>query len=239
MVGFLGTIFSERLIAGTKRICCNTTSWFVEDKYRAQMLPLRLFAPILRMKDLLITNLSPTDRAGEICKGMGYKFLDQEQIVVPVIPGLASMLGIGRRNIVISFEQSEIQPHLNLEERQIFADHRNLPCRHFLIKERTGEYCYGIATSNPMARFRHLQGNWLNLCYLSQSAVFARNFPLIKKALWAEGRFFVLRYDARFFSTKLSQIAVRRNKIRQYKSKEAVSAPIDNIYSELVTFNKY
>lgn len=240
MVGFLGTIFSERFIAGARRICCNTTSWFVEEEYRNQMQALRLFAPILKMQDLLITNLSPTDRAGEICKRMGYKDLDREQIAVPILPGLASLLGSLRKRAVISFDAAEIQTQLNPQEQKIFADHRGLPCKHFLIKElQTGQYCYGIATTTPLGRLRGLKGQWLNLCYLSEAGVFARNFPFIKKDLWKQGRYLALRYDARLLPGKLSQLSVKKNKSRQYKSKDVVSAAVDNIYSELVTFNKY
>ena len=240
VVGFLGTIFSERVLDGAKRICCNTTSWFVEEEYRAQMVALRLFAPILKMKDLFITNLSPTDRATEICDRMGYQRLDDEQIAVPVIPEIASLLRNGRRRLLVSFERSEIQRHLNPEERRILEDHCNLACKHFLIKElRTGEHCYGIATAMPLGRFRILKGQWLNLCYLSNSELFARNFSFIKNDLLREGRFFLVRYDSRLLSRKLSRMALRRKKMRQYKSKELPSQTIDNIYSELVTFNKY
>ncbi|HET8924019.1 MAG TPA: hypothetical protein VFN26_13605 [Candidatus Acidoferrum sp.] len=240
MIGFLGTIFSERLIAGTTRICCNTTSWFVEEEYRAQMLALRLFAPLLKMKDLLITNLSPTDGAKKICENMGYEYLDQEQIAIPVLPGIASIWGSGRKRLVVSFERNEIQSHLNQEERKIFEDHCKLACTHFLLRDLpTGEYCYGIATTTPLGRLRTLRGQWLSLCYLSNASMFARNFRFIKKDLWIAGRFVALRYDARFLPGKLSRLAVRKKKTRQYKSKEPISWTVDNIYSELVTFNKY
>src|SRR5215472_7868085 len=38
IVAFAGTIFSERLIGGQKRICCNASTWFVEEEYRPRML---------------------------------------------------------------------------------------------------------------------------------------------------------------------------------------------------------
>lgn len=242
MVGFLGTIFSERVIAGTKTMCCNTTSWFVEEEYRTQMVALRLFAPILKMKDLLITNLSPTDRAKEICEKMGYMYLDQEQIALPVLPNIEFLTGSrsGRGRLWVSFEKNEIGSHLSPAEQKIFEDHCSLACQHFLIKELpSGESCYGIATTTPLGRFRRLKGQWLSLCYLSDASVFARNFRFIKKDLWMAGRFVALRYDARLLPGKLSRMAVRKKKARQYKSKEAFFSAVDNIYSELVTFNKY
>lgn len=240
MVGFLGTIFSQRSIAGKSTICCNTSSWFVEDEYRTQMLPLQLFAPILRMKDLLITNLSPTERAREICEKFGYKNLDLEQVAIPVIPGVAAILESMRRRVELCFELGEIHDRLNAEEREIFEDHNKLSCTHFLIRRpQSREYCYGIATTTLFGKLRFLKGQWLNLCYLSNPAVFTRNFPAIKKDLWMNGRFFALRYDARLLPGKLSRIEMRNQITRQYKAKEPVTWTIDNLYSELVTFNKY
>ncbi len=235
MVGFLGTIFSERVIEGKTRICCNMTSWFVEPEFRKATL--RLCAPILRMKGLLITNMSPSDLAIEVCKTLGYEFLDREQVAVPVLP--FSSFGT-RKRLLISFDPREIKGHLSAEEVRIFQDHSSLACKHFLIKERqSGRYCYGIATVSPIRRLRLLKGQWLNLCYLSDARVFARNYRHVRMELWRQGRFFLLRYDARLLPVQLSRIAIRDKKARQYKSSEPISCTIDNLYSELVTFNKY
>jgi hypothetical protein len=237
IVGFLGTIFSERVIAGKVRICCNTTSWFVEEEFRTQMQALQLFAPILRMKDLLITNMSPTDRATAICEKLGYKYLDHEQVVIPVLPTFGFW---SRKRLLVSFDPSEIERHLNSEQKKILQDHAGLACKHFLIKERySGQYCYGIATTTPLRRLRLLKGQWLNLCYLSDASVFTRAYRFIRNEFWREGRFFLLRYDARLLPRQLSRIAMRSKKTRQYKSREPLSWIVDNLYSELVTFNKY
>ena len=240
IAGFLGTIFSERWVDGAKRICCNTTSWFVEEEYRDQMAALRLFGPILKMNGLVITNLSPTARAQHICEAFGYKALDSEQIAVPMLPGLASLLGLRRKGISFTLEKTEIPAHLTPDELKIFEDHSGLACKHFLIVDRqTAEHCYGIATTTPLGRFRGLGAHWFNLCYLSNPSVFAKSFPWIKSGLWFEWRCIALRYDSRLVPTKLSSLALRRVQIRQYRSKEALPSAIDNIYSELVTFNKY
>lgn len=236
MVGFLGTIFSERIVDGKKRVCCCTTSWYVEEGYRTQMLALRLFAPILRMKELLITNMSPTSPAVKMCETLGYKYLDQEQVVIPTLPWFA--FGI-RKRLWVTFEPQEIEGYLKPEEKRIFEDHAGLACKHFLIQERTGEYCYGIANTTPLRKLRLLKARWLNLCYVSNPEVFKRNYRYVWKDFWKEGRFLLLRYDARLLPGGLSRIAMRKEKTRMYKSAEPVSWTIDNIYSELVTFNKY
>ena len=237
IVGFLGTIFSERRMNGKNWTCCNTTCWFVEPEFRNQMQTLRLFAPILKMKGLLITNLTPSDGAIRICEQFGYKSLDQEQVVVPVLPLPA--FAIGKRPLV-SFDPNEIKRYLTAEEEKIFRDHEGLKCKHFLIRERhSGEHCYGIATALPMRRLSFVKGQWLNVCYLSNAEIFSRNYRHIRIKLWREGRFCFLRYDARLVPGQLSRIASRAKKIRQYKSSEPLPWTIDNLYSELMTFNKY
>jgi hypothetical protein len=240
VAAFIGTIFSERTAGGEKRVFCNLTTWFVEEKYRPQRLGLLVLKPVLTMDNLCITALSPADVTTEILEKFGFKYLDQEQIAVPVVPEMASLIGKGKRGISITFKKSEIQKHLNPEDRKIFEDHCKLACKHFLLREdRTAQYCYGIATTAPLGRFRLLKGQWLNLCYLSDPAVFTRNFRFIKMDLWMEGRFLLLRYDARLLPASLSRMELKKKKTRQFKSKHMISGTVDNLYSELVTFNKY
>jgi hypothetical protein len=240
VAAFIGTIFSERLAAGEKTVFCNLTTWFVEEQYRPQRLGLLVLKPILTKDNLCITALSPADVTREILETFGFKFLDQEQIAVPIIPEMSSLVGRGRKAVSISFEKNEVQKHLSPEELRIFEDHSQLACKHFLIRELgTGQYCYGIATTTPLGRLRLLRGQWLNLCYLSDPAVFVRTFRFIKKDLWSAGRFFFLRYDARLLPARLSRMESRKKKARQFKSNQLIPGIIDNLYSELVTFNKY
>lgn len=240
LAAFIGTIFSERIADGEKRVFCNLTTLFVEEEYRRQGLGSLVLKPILTRENLFITALSSGDVTRKIFEKFGFKFLDQEQIAIPVVPEVTSLVGKGRKGISITFEKSEIQKHLNPEDLKIFDDHCKLACKHFLIREeKTAQYCYGIATTNPLGRFRLLKGQWLNLCYLSDPAVFVRNLRFIKKDLWMEGRFFLLRYDKRLLPAGLSLMELKKKKTRQFKSKQLISGTVDNLYSELVTFNKY
>jgi len=240
VVAFIGTIFSERINNGEKKVFCNLTTWYVEEEYRPQRLGLLVLKPVLTKENLLITALSPAEATRQILEKFGFKFLDQEQVAIPVLPSLASFAGKGRKGVSIIFEKSKIPQHLNTEDQRIFEDHSELGCKHFVItEEQNQQYCYGIATATPLGRFRGLKGQWLNLCYLSNPAMFMRAFRFIKKDLWVEGRFLFLRYDARLLPARLSRMELRKKKTRQFKSKNSISGTIDNLYSELVTFNKY
>jgi hypothetical protein len=238
---FIGTMFSERVLAnGSKETFCNFTTWFVEEEYRPQRLGLMVLRPVLTMKNVCVTALSPADTTRDILKQFGFLFLDVDQITVPILPGIASLISPGRAGCVLSFEKAEIEKYLGSHEREIFEHHKGLACIHFVVAEKgTGRYCYGIATSTPLGKFRALGARYLNICYLSDSQVFAKNFPSIKWKLWLEGRFVFLRYDARFLPSGLSRFESRTKKARQFKSSTLAPSTIDNLYSELVTFNKY
>jgi len=239
VVAFVGTIFSERLIAGTKRLCCNLTTWFVEPQYRARMLGPLLLSRILSIDGLLITSFTPSKVSQALCEKMGFEYLERYELVVPIVPGISSVGRNHRQKTSITFNVEEIQHQLNEHERRILRDHATLPCQHFLVRNGTGAYCYGIATTTPLGKFRTLKRNWLNLCYLSDPFAFARSFRSLQNQLWTKGRFALLRCDARLLPPDFSRIAMRRQKARQFKSKEPFSATVDNLYSELITFNKY
>jgi hypothetical protein len=239
VVGFIGTIFSERVVQGKKVPYCNITTWAVDADYRAMLLGLRLLEPIFKRKDVLITSLTPSDSSRDISEKMGFKLLEEEQVSVPILPRLWPMPG-QQEDRRISFDREEIGKQLEGEDRTIFEDHRELDCVHFLIKERDkGLYCYGIGTTSVLRRLRFLGAKWLNLCYLSNAEVFERNLPNLRNSLLKRGRFLLLRYDSRLIPERLSRIEFRDKRARQFKSKEFSSCKVDNLYSELVTFNKY
>ena len=55
-VGFLGLLFSQRVIRGKETTFCNINSWLVKKEYRRQSL--RLLFPVLELHDHTITALT-------------------------------------------------------------------------------------------------------------------------------------------------------------------------------------
>lgn len=239
VVAFIGTIFSERVIQGKKIPYCNLSTWIVDSNYRSRLLGLLILERIFKMKDVLISSLTPSESSRDISEKMGFKLLEHRQITVPMFPRAAPDPS-GNGNLLISFDGHEIRTHLGDEDRAIYDDHSGLKCTHFLVKEKgTGMYCYGIGTSSTLRRLRAFGAKWLNLCYLSNVDVFVRNFLFFKKYVWKHGRFLLLRYDSRLIPSRLSSIEFKTKRARQFKSASYPSCHVDNLYSELVTFNKY
>lgn len=239
VVAFIGTIFSERVIQGKKVPYCNLSTWIVDSDYRARLLGLLILERIFKMKDVFISSLTPSESSRDISEKMGFRLLEHSQITVPMFPAVAPAPN-GNANLLISFDGREIRNHLGEEDRAIYDDHSGLQCTHFLIKgNSTSLYCYGIGTSWTLRRLHAFGAKWLNLCYLSNVDVFVRNFQCFKKYVWRHGRFILLRYDSRLIPYRLSSIQFKTKRSRQFKSAAFTSSHIDNLYSELVTFNKY
>lgn len=239
VVAFIGTIYSERVIHGKKVPYCNLSTWIVDSGYRSMLLGLLVLERIFKVKDVFVSSLTPSDSSKDISEKMGFRPLERSQITIPIFPRVALILN-GNRNLLISFDGQEIRDHLGMEDRAIYDDHSGLQCAHFMVKENaTGLYCYGIGTSSTVRRLSALGAKWLNLCYLSNVDLFVRNFQCFKRCLWMHGRFLLLRYDSRLIPRRLSSIELKTERARQFKSAEFTSCHLDNLYSELVTFNKY
>ena len=245
--GFLGTIYVRRTINGKSSVRCNISSWVVDENYRASLgktgkgLGRKLAEPVLAHKDIVVTALTPNPLSKKSCESMGFKRLDSEQIAIPVFPGFRGRPGFGsNRELAISFNTSEIFARLAEKERKICDDHRNLPCKHFLLEsQKSGEYCYGIATTNPIRRLAGIGGKFLNLCYVSNPEFFVRHFWAFAGLLWKEGHIAAVRYDQRMIPRSISRLAQRMVYPRLFHSTEVGSPQVDLLYSELVLFNVY
>lgn len=238
ILAFVGTIFSERVIDGKTRLFCNMNTWFVQEEYRSQMLAFTILKPLLKLNDALITALTPGDLTVTVLERLGFKMLDENQIAIAITPPLIPSIRTSSRPLVL-FDGPAVESYLNREDRKIYRDHSSLGCTHFLIKEPLSEkYCYGIATTSLMRKLSFLGGKWLNVCYVSDAKVLAGNFRSFTRQLWKR-KFFGLCYDARLLPCNLSKTSVKKKKKRQYRWMNGPAGPIDNLYSELVTFNKY
>jgi len=241
IAGFLGTLYSRRTVDGQSVVFCNMSSWIMGAEYRAMKIGSKLLAPILDAERLLITNLTPSAAHRKSYEKIGFQVLEEEQISIPIVPRLGSGTN-GKKNgrWLATFDKNKIRDILHTNDRKIFEDHEDLPCVHFLIRDaESGRYCYGLATTSKVHKLKFMGAKLLNVCHLSDPDFFARNLNLIKKYLWASGRFVFLRYDARLLKSRLSRFEFKNRGLRLYRSNGLAAPLVDNIYSELITFNKF
>ena len=242
--GFLGTIYTRRTINGKFFLSCNLSCWIVDERYRASLgkagkgVGRRMLDPVLGQKDVIATALSANVLSTKSFLSAGFKSLDSGQMIIPVIPGFR---GFGTtRKVEISFKTCEIGRRLSEYEREVWNNHRCLPCQHFLMHSPdTEEYCYGIGTTVPVRRVPIMGEKVFNLCYLSNAQFFARHFWSLASALWRERRLALVRYDKRLIPQTISAMARGVVSPRWFYASGIEVPEVDLAYTELVLYNLY
>ncbi|HEY6193595.1 MAG TPA: hypothetical protein VI504_01010 [Candidatus Eisenbacteria bacterium] len=149
-VGFLGTIFSVRSIAGTMHRFCNLSSWIVEEPHRSSSVQLLL--PVLGMRTHTIVNLTASPAAHEIFTKLGFRTLEERQVLVPSRPAF-------RPGAELLLDHDAMRAALDDRGRTILDDMRGTHARQVVIR-RANRTCHVVATRSPWKgrlRLAHVQ----------------------------------------------------------------------------------
>jgi len=228
-VGFLGMIFSRRLINDKVEKFCNLTSWFVCKDYRSRAIFLIL--PLYAMKDYTITDLTPSKNVYKIQNKLGFKDLETKGRL---------LLPFGRRlfqpkysPINLTHDLAAIRQKLEGQNLKFFNDHKHYPCFHFLLTGKD-RYCYIIYTKLRRKRIQHV-----HLHYISDPDLFALAYRDIRKSILSHAKARLLLIDSRFVKNKKLPLSISLpyRAPKQYISSTLKPEQIDNLYSELVMLN--
>ena len=230
IVGFLGLIFSKRMVDDTIECFCNMTSWIVKEQYRGHSLSLLL--PALRLKDHTITDLSPAKNVIRILERFGFKELDSRvKILLPTgIFGRDNSTG----NCHISLDMNQIMGILNKKETRILKDHFNYPYISHLLAYNKNSYCYVIFTivRNPILSYCYIH----HISNVKQFSIYSR---MIRSKITKAGKTRFVLVDSRLVrGIKLPfsfDLPIRFPKL--YRSSSLRPEQIDNLYSELPLLN--
>jgi hypothetical protein len=229
IVGFLGTIFSERSIGGQHEQFCNVTSWIVLPEYRRE--GVKLILPLLRLRGCTITNLSPSHSARQIFERLGFHYLDTEaRIFYP------HLFPSTRKNgSAVITDPDAIAQIVGSDDLKILEDHRPYQCGHVLLCDNAnGKYCYCIYTTiiRKSLRFSHLQ-------YISDPCVFLAMADAVGSRLFALRQSLFMKVDCRLLGNRAVPHSVRFKVTspRMYRSETLKAGQIDNLYSELIILN--
>jgi hypothetical protein len=221
-VGFLGAIFSRRRLGGQEYDCCNISTWVVREDFRNQSLSLMF--PLLKLKDWVITNLTPSREVCRILKHFGFKELDAGFKIFPPFIQKRS------RDCRVSLEPRDLVAHLTPKELQILDDQLPLACRHLLLESPRG-YCYLIASrivkkKVPLAR----------LDYIGNHQILSDNLGNVVNALAIRLRVTAVIIDDRLLPSGdyWRAFSWRFKEPRLYKGFNGDRQLLDNLYSELV-----
>ena len=223
LVGFFGTVWSERGGAEDRHHVCNITSWITLPEYRNQSL--KLLQPILDLKNCTITCLSPAANLYPLYQRLNFQNLETKLCVLLASPTVR----LGLRYRVLT-EDDKIAHWLEGEDERIRMAHRPHDCGHLLALGED-DYCYVVysRTKGKRLHFAHIH-------YLSNREVFIRALDRIKLALFRATRTPLIMLDGRMVAGL--DLPLRREVMLHtphvYRPADQRPAPIDNLYSELI-----
>lgn len=243
--GFLGSIYLPRTINGKSFLSCNLSCWIVDETYRRSLgnsgrgIGRRMLDPVLAQQNVIATALSTNPLSTKSFLAAGFKSLDTDQIITPVIPVIRG-LSRKKRDLSVSFEPNAMSERLNENDQEILAHHRALPCTHFLIGSRqSGQYCYGIGTTARISKVARLGEVVFNVCYVSDPVFLAQNFATLAGALWKVKRLAFIRYDKRLIPQSMSALSRTVACPRWYYASGIDVPQVDLAYTEFVLYNLY
>jgi hypothetical protein len=226
--GFMGTIFSSRVLAGRKERICSLSSWIVLPEHRGSSMALVM--PILKLKDCTILNPTPSPVAYDIFHKLGFKPLESERLVLPPVAGVAGLA----RALAGSFywARADIERALQGDERALYADlSPSVVARHVVLR-RGGRQCYVIGT--PV----HKKGiPFVEIQYASDWDFFWEHRVLAHAALFSSTGAVGLWVDKRFAGDREVPFALRRPCRRLFRPTRPEIKPemVDGTYSELLS----
>jgi hypothetical protein len=135
--GFVGAIYSRRLVRGRLQNFCNVHSFAVDHGYRSLSLP--LLKQLLESTDQTYTCFSASPVALEILRFFKFHVADATKVMFTPASGLTRRLSTGVR----LHHGAALADRLAPGERAIVDDHAGYRCGHFLL-EADGARCYFV-----------------------------------------------------------------------------------------------
>ena len=235
VVGFRAYIQHVRNIDGCVVRMISASSWVVLPDYRGRVdectgepvSNLLLVAPESWFRDESHCLIGVTVRPQLINRlsDRGYEVLETEAVMTRVTPWAETG---GWRMI---HRPSQVRALLDEGQRQLFDDHRNLPCLQ-LVATRGDERCYIVICLRPSGRFTRLA----RVVHLSHGGRFESALGAIGWHLLKRHRVRWIEWDSRWLAGRMPPGAVRRPlpSPRMFKSDRLRPEQIDNLYSEIV-----
>jgi hypothetical protein len=230
LVGFLGLIFSQRIIAQKLERFCNLTTWIVQPSYRGYSL--LLMRSVMQLKNYTLTDFSSYKEVIQLSKRLGFQELD---VRVKLLLASRFVPSFFRHEKIQCFQElDEIKTRLRGADATLFADHQRYPnCRHLLVCGGE-QYCYLI--------FTVVQNSTFSYCYLhfiSDVKLFAMFSLTIRAQLVKMSGTALILVDSRLVSQISLPLTYELplNLPKLYKSDTLTPEQIDNLYSELILLN--
>jgi acetoacetyl-CoA synthetase len=231
VVGFVGTILSERNVRGEKVRLSNTTSWIVKNEYRRYSLALH--AKAIADKEVAITNLSPTAQVLKVLEKLGYTPMDKSERIIFPVPSPRSLTD----PCEVVTDPAALERMLEGESLRFFHDHRLPYNRHALLRAREGD-CYLMMNRSPKTTYRGLRLPFGRVHHIGDAAVFARHTEKLTARIAAAFKVVALVVDQRMLRGQVPWHSFARGERKAaFRSSKLTENDIDGLYTEAVLLN--
>lgn len=132
IVGFIGNIFSERMIEGKPRTFCNISSIYVAKELRGRGLGRKLMETAISRENIHYLALSAAAQMAPAYRRIGLVTMDEERCVIPVNPGAAPLPAL-------TDAEKIAREAADAETRRIARDHLPYSCRQLLLRQNGRE----------------------------------------------------------------------------------------------------
>ena len=246
LLGFIGTVFSQRSIKGEELKFCNFHSWIVDPV--AKMGGMALLLKVLKQKEYIITNFTASEAPYKIFKSLKFNEVKYKNYKLFPLQSLKSSAKVKIQKI----KDVNAANLLDTNELKLYDDHKNFENTQFLYIKAENDSTFVVCKKrlyipgifNRVSFLKKILKNKLVLSeihYISNPELFFNAFSqtstaikICRKLGGTMGLLVADRYMPEFTSLKKKYYPSKRPYM--YRNTESDSL-IDTLYSEFFILN--
>jgi GNAT superfamily N-acetyltransferase len=225
VVGFMGTIYSDRPVVGRMRRFCDLSSWYLLADYRGDGTGDALLRAGMAQPDVTYATMTARRATGRKIRALGFAVLDATRSLFP------PRQGRDRATLDCLGDPAAIREHLTRSQQSVFDAHRGFDVHHALVGDPGLWLVYQ----------RKLKGDsvaYHEILHASDPARLSAEAQAIADTL-VTGENGVLAVDSRWMAAGDDQ--GRREAIalpRWFRSPDVEPAAVDHMFSEVILLDQ-
>ena len=130
IVGFMATIYSQRIVEGRHYLCCNLAHFYVEKEFR--MFAYFFFLYLLERNKIVIYSHTPKDTIMNIYRKLNFE-IQIMKYTISLGLNIKSIFSKNFKRFKIINNKQDIENILDEKDKKIYDDHRKYNCLHFVV----------------------------------------------------------------------------------------------------------